>query len=165
MAPAACEGYDQINYDEDVYDCEGATELNILLSFAWGLEPLPEENCDMAQVAYSLNLQGTDNANLITTQADVSDAVPLSNNVLSDDTYNIPAGAIDFPLHVIDTDIDVLAVIPSSGVITVKVNELTGTPFNVKKLLFVDGQGISAVYVSNPGSSAIRVRAIMAARD
>ena len=165
MAPAACEGYDQINYDEDVYDCEGATELNILLSFAWGLEPLPEEDCNMSQVAYELNLQGTDVANLIKTQANVNDTVPLSNDVLSDDTYAIPAGTIDFPLHVIDTDIDILALIPSSGVVTVKINSLTGTPFNVKKLMFLDGQGISAVYVSNPGASEIRIRAIMAARD
>jgi hypothetical protein len=158
-------GYDEINYDESLYDCEDFVAVESLLSFAWGLEPLPEDNAMASQISYELNLQGTDPDGLIKTQEDVSDNVPLATDVLSDDTYNIPAGTIDFPLHVIDADIDVLSIKPTGGTITVKINALTGTPFNVKKLLFLDGEGVSAVYVSNPGTGAVKVRAIMAARN
>jgi hypothetical protein len=158
-------GYDQIDYDESVYDCEDFVDINVLLSFAWGLEPLPEVDDMSSQISYELNFQGTDAQNLIRTQADVCDTVPLANDVLSDDNYNIPAGAIDFPLHVIDADIDVLAIIPTGGTVTVKINGTTGTPFNVKKLLFLDGEGVTSVFVSNPSLSPIKVRAVMGARD
>jgi len=161
--PASC-GYDEINYDQSVYDCEDLVAVDALLSFAWGLEPLPEEDCMSSQISYEFNLQGTDADGLIKTQADVSDVIGLSMDVASDDTYKIPAGEIDFPLHVIDADIDVLAIIPKGGVITAKINGVTGTPFNVGKLLFLDGQGVTSVFVSNPGTSPVTVRAIMGAR-
>lgn len=163
--PEESGGYDEINYDESVYDNEGLEDVEALLSFAWGLEPMPEDDCMSSQLAYQLNLQATDAEGLIKTQADVSDDIPLANDVASDDTYNVPAGEIDFPIHVIDDDIDVLALIPRGGTVTVKINSLTGTPFSVKKLLFLDGEGISTVYVSNPNTSAVKVRAVMAARD
>jgi hypothetical protein len=158
-------GYDEINYDESFYDCEDLADVECVLSFAWGLTPLPEEDCMSSQVSYELNLQGTDPQSLIKTQADVSDTVPLANDVLSDDTYNIDSGAIDYPLHVIDADIDVLAIIPTGGNISVKINGITGTPFTIKKLMFLDGEGVSSVYVSNPNTQSVKVRAIMAARD
>lgn len=164
MPEAVC-GYDEINYDESFYDCEDLADVSALLSFAWGLEPMPEEDCMASQLKYELNLQATDTEGLIKTQVDVNDSVPLANDVLSDDTYNVPGGAIDFPIHVIDADIDVLALVPKGGTLTVKINALTGTPFNVKKLLFLDGEGVSAVYVSNPNASAVKLRAVMAARD
>ena len=157
-------GYDEINYDESVYDCELFADVDVLLSFAWGFEPCPEENNMSSALAYELTLQGTDPNNLIKTQADVTDNIPLSADILSDDTYSIPAGTIDFELHVIDSDIDVLAIIPTGGMVTVKINGLIGTPFNVGKLLFLDGQGVSSVYVSNPQTGPVRVRAIMGAR-
>jgi hypothetical protein len=162
---ALCAGYDNINYDEEVYDCDDLADIDVLLSFAWGLEPFPEDCGMSSQLSYQMNLQGTDPENLIKTQADVSDTVPLANDVLSDDTYNIPGGAIDFALHVIDADIDVLALIPTGGIITAKINGTTGTPFNVKKLLFLDGQGVTSVFVSNPNTQSVKVRAVMAARD
>lgn len=156
-------GYDVVNYDQSFYDCVNLADVDVLLSFAWGLEPLPEEDCPVSTLDYQLTLQATDPEGLIKTQADVSDNLNLGSDVLSDDTYTIPGGEIDFPLHVIGADIDVLALIPRGGNITAKINGLTGTPFNVKKLLFLDGEGVSAVYVSNPNVGAVTVRAIMAA--
>jgi hypothetical protein len=164
MPTATC-GYDLINYDQSAYDCGIPIEIGVLLSFSWGLEPFPEDCGMSSQLSYQLNLQGTDPANLIKTQADSSDTIPLANDVLSDDTYNIPGATIDFALHVIDADIDVLALIPTGGIITAKINGTTGTPFNVKKILFLDGQGVTSVFVSNPNTQPVKVRAIMAARD
>ncbi len=162
---STCGGYDNINYDESFYDCESFVEVASILSLSWGLEPLPEDDGMSSTMAYEFNLTGTDPDGLIKTQAEVSDDVPITGDVVSDDTYDIPAGAIDFPLHVIAADIDILAIIPKKGqVITVKVNSLLGTPFAVKKLLFLDGEGVTAVYVTNPGLSSTRVRAVMAAR-
>lgn len=156
-------GYDIINYDQSFYDCQSFADVDVLLSFAWGLEPLPEDDDMASKISYELTLQGTDPDGLIKTQADVSDDLALSADILSDDTYSIPAGAIDFPLHVINSDIDVLALVPRGGVVTAKINGITGTPFNIKKLMFLDGQGVSAVYISNPNQQVVTLRAIMAA--
>ncbi len=162
MPETVC-GYDVINYDQAFYDCQDFADVDVLVSFAWGLEPLPEEDDMSSKLSYELTLQGTDPDGLIKTQSDVSDDLALSKDVLSDDTYSIPAGTIDFPLHVIGADIDVLALIPRGGVVTAKINGLTGTPFNIKKLMFLDGQGVTAVYISNPNQGTVTLRAIMAA--
>ena len=164
MPTLSC-GYDQINYDESVYDgCNILAEIDVLLSFTWGLVPLPEENPMSSTLAYELNLQATDPQNNIKTQAVVTDCVPLSMDILSDDTYSLAAGVIDQPINFPNAGADVMALIPTNGMIAAKVNGLTGTPFNIKKLFFLDGQGVTQIYVSNPNAGIVSLRVILGSR-
>ena len=48
--------------------------------------------------------------------------------------------------------------------IAAKVNGLTGTPFNIKKLFFLDGQGVTQIYVSNPNAGIVSLRVILGSR-
>jgi hypothetical protein len=118
-----------------------------------------------AQLAYQFAAQATDVGNLIRTQVDVEQVIPLSANVISDTEYQIPAGAVAQPLNVPTTSpFDILIIIPSGGPIVLQKNANTNTPDNVNELYVLSGSGITAVFVSNPNAGPVNVRAIMAAR-
>lgn len=138
--------------------------ISRFLSCSWGLKP-PEEFPMAAQLAYQFAAQATDVGNLIRTQVDVEQVIPLSANVISDTEYQIPAGAVAQPLNVPTTSpFDILIIIPSGGPIVLQKNANTNTPDNVNELYVLSGSGITAVFVSNPNAGPVNVRAIMAAR-
>jgi hypothetical protein len=118
-----------------------------------------------AQLAYQFAAQATDVGNLIRTQVDVQEVIPLSANVISDTEYQIAPGTVAQSLNVPTANpFDILIIIPSGGPIVLQKNANTNTPDNVNELYVISGSGITAVFVSNPGSGPINVRAIMAAR-
>jgi hypothetical protein len=136
----------------------------VLIPFAWYPTPPPPENTDMAILAYELNLQATNESNRIATQADVSDRFPLTSDIIADDTYALAAGTIDQPINVPASGFDTLVLIPKFGPVAAKINGTTGTPFTIRKAMFVDGQAMSSVFLSNPNQGVINVRAILAKR-
>lgn len=119
-----------------------------------------------SQVAYEFTMQATSWDSLIKTQVDCRQLVPLSANVLGDTTYQIPAGAIAQALPVPSPNpVGILILLVWGGPISLQLNNNTTTPKTVLNLYVVDGEAdITAVLVSNPGSSPVNVRAIMAAR-
>ena len=114
---------------------------------------------------YNLKLQRVDSNNVITNQADLSQSVNLPNNVVGDQNYLIAAGAVDVPLNIESPNADIVALFPAVE-ITVKLNAVTGTPMTIRSggVLFIDGKNITAIYVSNSGSSAANLRFIQAER-
>jgi hypothetical protein len=159
----AAGGYDNINYDESVYDSENLADVVFLLPFSWGLEPLPEETMP-AQIAYTLKVQGTDVDNNVTTQLEVDAVLLLDFEVAGDNTYKVPAGVVDMPLEVMDGNVDVVILVPKTE-LTVKFQSTTGTPFplRAKGGSLLDTKDITAVYVSNPGADT-NIRFIQGSR-
>lgn len=155
--------YDLSPYDDSVYDAE-PVEVFALLSFSWNVEPLPEEDV-AAKLAYTLKVQGTDGADLVTTQAEVDADLLLDVDVAGDDTYKVPAGAVDMPLNVLDGNVDVVILIAKNELI-VKFQSTVGTPFPIraKGAVLLDVKDITAVYVSNPGQQS-NIRFIQGSRS
>lgn len=156
--------YDESLYDDDEYDGGGLVPVTALLSFGWKLEPAEEEDM-AANLAYTLKVQGTDADSLVTTQAEVDASLPLDVEVAGDDTYKIAAGAVDFPLNVLDDNVDVVILIAKTA-LTVKFQSTTGTPFpmRAKGAILLDVKDITAVFVSNPGPQS-NIRFIQGSRS
>lgn len=156
--------YDESLYDNDVYDDQDIEPVVALLSFGWNLEPLPEEDVP-AKLAYTLKIQGTDENNLVGTQAEVDAEISLDMDVNGDENYKVPAGAVDLPLHVLDGNVDVVVLIPKIEM-TVKFNSVSGTPFTIraKGAMLVDAKDITAIFVSNAGAVS-NIRLIQGSRQ
>lgn len=119
-----------------------------------------------SKIAYTLKIQATDDSNLVTTQAEVDADIQLDFDVAGDNTYKIPAGAVDLPLQVMDNNVDIVALIAVSGELTVKFQSTVGTPFPIrsKGAILMDVKDITAVFVSNPGADG-KIRFIQGSRS
>lgn len=157
--------YDESIYDDDVYDGPGLLPVVALLSFEWNLAPKTEDEDVAAQIAYTLKVQATDPDNLVTTQAEVDATIPLDMEVAGDNTYKVPAGAVDMPLQVMDNNVDIVILIPKTE-LTVKFQSTAGTPFplRAKGANLIDTKDIVAVFVSNPGAES-NIRFIQGSRS
>lgn len=155
--------YDLSLYDQDVYDDPDMEPVVALLSFGWSLEPKKEEDVP-AQLSYTLKVQGTDENDLVTTQAEVDAALLLDLDVAGDETYKVPGGEVDMPLHVMDDNVDVVILIAKTE-LTVKFQSTSGTPFTIraKGAVLLDVKDITAVFVSNAGTQT-NIRFIQGSR-
>jgi hypothetical protein len=140
-------------------------DATAILTFGWDLEQITEGN-SMSQLNYILKVQGVDDNNLITTQAEVDMSIVLSADVIGDNTIKIPAGSVDMPINIMNqpAGADIIIAIPSQ-VLTVKYQSTLGTPFplNPASGNVLDTKGITAMFVSNAGTDAT-LRVIQAVR-
>ncbi len=118
-----------------------------------------------SQISYELKVQEVDVNNLIGKQADVEVNIQLPTNKSGDETPLLAAGCVDTPIHLIDSAIDLLILMPA-GEVTVKLNSNTGTPETIRAggIKVLDGKGITALYASNAAVSPVSMRVIQAVR-
>ncbi len=137
--------------------------VTALLSFSWSLEPKKEEEVP-AQLSYTLKVQGTDPNDLVTTQLEVDADLLLDLEVAGDDTYKVPAGAVDMPLNVLDSNVDIVILVAKNA-LTVKFQSTSGTPFpmRAKGAILLDVKDITGVFVSNAGEQS-NIRFIQGSR-
>jgi hypothetical protein len=164
LTPAGLENFDENAPAFFQLAISEVSPFTALLSFGWELEPKEEEEMS-SQISYTLKVQGTDANSLVTTQAEVDAVLPLDMEVAGDNTYKVPAGAIDMPLNILDSNIDVVILIPKTE-LTVKFQSTAGTPFplRAKGANLLDTKDIVAVFVSNPGADS-NIRFIQGSRS
>jgi len=118
-----------------------------------------------SQIDYQFSLQATTWDSVIRTQMDSKQCVPLSANVISDVDYQIDPGTIAQALPVPASPFGILVVGVWGGPISLQLGSNTATPIPVQNLFVLDAPAaLTAVFVSNPGTAPINVRAIMAQR-
>lgn len=145
-----------------------AARLTASLTFSWGLEQAQEPDMT-TNLAYEFKLQGTDDNNQISTQAKVDVSITLSGGVQGDQIYEVPAGAVNFPLQVINSSgVDFIMIVPTK-LASIKLNDVGNTPIPAIQpngLFVLDGAGITAIFATNPDATgAMGLRLIQAKRN
>lgn len=152
--------YDLSEYDEDVYDGDDLVPVQVPLAFAWGLEPLPEEDEHVAQrMAYVMRLQRVTDDDVILSEDEIEQSITIPDDISGAETYQIKPNTVDQPIPNLANFQDVVMVrlSPTSpkGCV-VKFNTATDTPFTIRPggMVFVDAENILQILVSNPDPKA-----------
>lgn len=159
--------WDEGSWDEMFWDDTDRKLFASVLAFAWTLAPLPDEGDDMPlSVRYSLTVQRVDPDNGIRNQLDGAADIAVPDNIFGDNTYCVADGAVDKPLELIFSTVDLVAILTSQEVV-VKFNDVLGTPFTLRAggCMLIDGKNITAVYVSNASGNDAVVRFQQAVRQ
>lgn len=158
--------YDDSLWDEDVWDGDEVVVPSVL-AFVWTLQPEPAQGEDMPlSVNYVLTLQRVDSDNGIRNTFDPEASITIPDNLFGDSTYCFVDGTVDKPVGLI-TDILDLVAISTDQEITVKFNDILGTPFTLRAggALLIDGKNITAIFISNSSGYEAHPRIIQAIRQ
>ncbi len=117
-------------------------------------------------VSYSLTLQRVDPDNGIRNQLDGEASVTIPDNIFGDNTYCFKDGDVDKEVQLISDIIDIVAILTDQE-ITVKFNDVLGTPFTLRAggSLLIDGKNITGIFVSNSSGNEAHPRIIQAIRQ
>jgi hypothetical protein len=182
--------YDELTslYDDvSVYDSNFMGFLDVPLAFGWGLEQAVIQPLAPDTLRYFFQLQvgqwqGSSDASAsgccgggstsgtkpspLRTLATVDVQLGLSKGQGLDNTFIVPAGAVDFPLSILNVEYDFVYLETVDGALVVKFNDPANFPMSVRVggRLLADSAGITSVLVSNGSIYPITARLYTAAR-
>lgn len=158
--------YDESLYDYDNWDSEDDLVASVL-AFAWDLAPESDQGVDMSlSVNYTLTLQRVDPDNGIRNQFDGAAEVAIPDNIFGDNTYCFKDGDVDKQVQLIADIVDMVAILTDQE-ITVKFNDILGTPFTLRAggSMLIDGKNLIGIFVSNSSGNEAHPRIIQAVRQ